>query len=120
MSRYAVNKFMWLVNMHPGSLAAYKADPVAYVEAWQAGAVSGADVARDAPAGADLSDDEVRALAARDFGALYAAGAHPYLLWSFTEAVWTPEVPRPELVEQFRAAATAAGYPDIRTTRYGP
>ncbi|HEY1487782.1 MAG TPA: hypothetical protein VGF84_16865, partial [Micromonosporaceae bacterium] len=84
MSRYAVNRFMWLVNMHAGSLAAYRADPSRFVDAWQAGEVSGADEVRAAPAGAELTDDEVRALATRDFAALYAAGAHPYLLWSFT------------------------------------
>ena len=104
MSRYAVNAFMRLVNMDHDETAAYVADPTGFVRRWVA--------AQDR---AVLSDDEQTALERRDYGALYAMGAHPYLLWSFTEAVWVPEVARPDLVESFRTAAAAVGYPDCRT-----
>lgn len=98
MSLYGVNTFMREVNMQPLRHAAYVADPPGYVETWEL---------------APLTQAEREALAARDYGALYRMGAHPYLLWSFTEAVWVPEVTRAELVESFRAGAI--GYPDVAT-----
>ncbi|MBO2449987.1 hypothetical protein J4573_22990 [Actinomadura barringtoniae] len=100
MSRYGINKFMRAVNMNPDALAAYIADPAAFVTAWPGGR---------------LAPDEVNALAQRDYGALYAFGAHPYLLWSFAEAVWVPEISRPDLVERYRQAALRCGYPDFST-----
>ena len=103
MSRYAVNSLMRLVNQEPGSLAAYVADPEAFVAEWLS------------VTGLPLSDVERAALEERDYASLYRLGAHPYLLWSFTEAVWVPEVSRPELVAAFRLAASEVGYPDWRT-----
>jgi hypothetical protein len=96
MSRYDVVALMRAVNMNPASLAAYRADPAGFVVAWPGG----------------LSAEEEQMLAARDFAALYAFGAHPFLLWSFTEAIYCPETPRSQLVEWFRTAAAAVGYPD--------
>ncbi|MFI6322554.1 hypothetical protein ACIBG8_33800 [Nonomuraea sp. NPDC050556] len=98
MSLYGVNAFMREINMQPLRHAAYVADQPGYVSSWER---------------APLSEHERAALSARDYGALYAMGAHPYLLWSFTEAVWVPEVTRAELVESFRARAI--GYPDVAT-----
>lgn len=103
MSRYAVNTFMQLVNLDAGRLAEYVRSPVAFVAEWEASR------------GLPLSALERTALEERDYATLYRIGAHPYLLWSFTEAVWVPEVSRPELVEAFRAAAREVGYPDWRT-----
>lgn len=108
MSRYVVNKLMREVNMRPESLAAYRDDAPAFVEAFRGGQRS---ATQD-----DLGADEAAALAARDYGALYALGAHPYLLWSFIEAALVPPLPRPELVDAFRIAAAAVGYPDCATT----
>ena len=102
MSRYAVNTFMRLVNIDPAALRDYVADPVGFASAW---------AEHDRPA---ASAPERTALEERDYATLYRLGAHPYLLWSFTEAVWVPEVSRPELVESFRAAAREVGYPDWR------
>jgi hypothetical protein len=114
MSRYTVNKFMRLVNMDPDALAAYRADPGTFTAQFVADtAPRGLD---HFPRGGPLTDEEFQALATRSYGDLYRLGAHPYLLWSFTEAVWTPEVARPELVEGFRRAASAVGYPDFATT----
>ncbi|WP_166352844.1 hypothetical protein [Phytoactinopolyspora limicola] len=113
MSQYVVNKFMRLVNMDPAALEAYVADPASFVAAFEA------DVDPDrqpwSVRGGRLEDHERRALVERDYGALYALGAHPYLLWSFTEAVWVPEITRAELVQRFRAAVTPFGYPDFGT-----
>jgi hypothetical protein len=54
-------------------------------------------------------------LATKDYGKLYALGAHPFTLWSFTEAVWHHEKPREELVVDYKAQAAKAGYPNFKT-----
>lgn len=104
MSRYAVNAFMRLVNMDPVALAAYVGEPAAFVASWLA------ELGRP-----PLSVEERQALDRRDYAALYRLGAHPYLLWSFTEAVWVPEVSRADLIADYKAAAAEVGYPDCRT-----
>lgn len=108
MSRYTVNKFMRQVNMDPASLHAYRTDAPASVAAF------GAE--QQAAAQDGLTEAEAQALCSYDFGTLYAMGAHPYLLWSFIEAALVPPMPRPELVQAFRVAAGAVGYPDFATT----
>lgn len=105
MSRYYVNRFMRDVHFSSEELTSYVNDPAGYVPRWVERVREGR---RDV-----LTADEHAALAARDYGALYALGAHPFLLWSFTEAVWIGELPRPEIVERFRRAAE--GYPDFST-----
>jgi hypothetical protein len=99
VSKYAVNKVMREVNMDPAALAAYRADSAGFVRARPG-----------------LTLDERAALADKDYGSLYALGAHPYLLWSFIEAALVPPRTRPELVDSFRVAASAVGYPDFATT----
>ena len=81
----------------------YVRDPAGFVAAWEQ------------QEGQQLAPEERAALAARDYARLYALGAHPFLLWSFTEAVWAHEVPREELVESYRTMARATGYPDFTT-----
>jgi hypothetical protein len=95
MSRYTVNRLMRQVLLDDDALAAYRDDPERYV-----GGQPG------------LTTAEAVALATTDYGALYALGAHPYLLWSFTEAALVPPMSRPDLVEAFRAAAAGAAGPD--------
>lgn len=105
MSRYLVNKLMRAVNMDPDLLARYRDEPADVVAAFVA----------EQPAGT-LAAEEANALAGKDYGALYALGAHPYLLWSFTEAALVPPMSRAELVDSFRRAAAETGYPDFATT----
>ena len=62
-----------------------------------------------------LEPEEREALATKDYGRLYALGAHPFTLWSFTEAVWVHEIPREELVADYKAKAAKAGYPSFKT-----
>ncbi len=118
MSRYAVNALMREVLITDQALADFRADPAAYVSAWSRRQLA-------AGSGVTLEAAESTALAARDYGTLYERGAHPYLLWSFTEAVWVPEVPRADLVADYKArAGRVDGFPDCRTVpspdvRYG-
>ncbi len=103
MSRYLMDKLMQRINADEPALVAYKRDPAGYVARWEENE------------GHRLTDEERAAFAARDFARLYALGAHPFLLWSWTEAVWTPERPREEVVRDYKQQTAAIGYPDFST-----
>lgn len=106
MSKYLMNKLIHRVNADEAALKAYRRDPAGFVAEWE----------RSQPASAGrLTDEEREALATRDYGRLYALGAHPFMLWSFTEAVWSHEVPRDELVRDYKEKTAAIGYPDFAT-----
>ncbi|GAA3935707.1 hypothetical protein [Microbacterium soli] len=111
MSDYMIGKFIRSVEMDDAVLARYIADPAAYVREWLAGG-SGPEAATDDRI---LSPEEQAAFAARDYGALFRLGAHPYLLWHFTEAIYEHEYTEGfgwrELVERYRAAIAPAGGP---------
>lgn len=103
MSKYLMNKFIHHVNMNEGAENDYKTNPRAYVEQWEKGEKL------------KLTAEEREALATRDYGKLYALGAHPFTLWSFTEAVWIDEMSRDELVKDYKEKARKVGYPDFKT-----
>ena len=103
MSKYSMNKLIHLVNMNEDSEKAYVANPRAFVETWEQSQKL------------KLQSEEREALATKDYGKLYALGAHPFMLWSFTEAVWVHEMPREQLVADYKAKAAKAGYPNFKT-----
>lgn len=115
MARYDVNAFMRWVNMHQAAHAAYIADTAATVRDWEARRDQEVLDPEPSPIGGRLTDEERQALIDRDFGALYDMGAHPYLLWSFTEAVYLHELPRDVIVQRFRERVADSGYPDFAT-----
>jgi len=112
MSAYMVDKFIRAVELGDATVAEYVADPAAFVERWLADGGTPAGPTDDRV----LTEAERAAFAARDFGALYALGAHPYLLWHFTEAVYEHEYTEGfgwrELVERYRAAVAPQGLVD--------
>jgi hypothetical protein len=103
MSKYLMNKLIHLVNMDESAEKEYVRNPRAFVEQWEK------------KQKLKLSSEEREALATKDYGKLYALGAHPFTLWSFTEAVWIHEKPREELVKDYKEKAANAGYPDFKT-----
>jgi len=103
MSKYLVNKFMHIVNMNEWAEKEYQTNPAAFVEKWEKSEKL------------KLIPEEREALCNRDYGKLYALGAHPFLLWSFTEAVWAHQIPRDQLVKDYKEKARAIGYPDFKT-----
>ncbi len=103
MSKYAMNKLIHHVNMSEAAEKQYKAKPREFVKQWEQ------------EQKLDLTPDEREALATKDYGKLYALGAHPFTLWSFTEAVWVEEIPREELVKDYKQKAAKAGYPNFKT-----
>ena len=103
MSKYLMNKLIHLVNMNEEAEKEYKARPREFVEKWEK------------TQKLKLESGEREALASRDYGKLYALGAHPFTLWSFTEAVWVHEKPRDDLIADYKAQAARAGYPNFKT-----
>ena len=103
MSKYLMNKLIHLVNMNREAEEEYKARSREFVDKWERTQTL------------KLEPEEREALATKDYGKLYALGAHPFTLWSFTEAVWVHEKPRDELVADYKAKAAKAGYPDFKT-----
>lgn len=103
MSRYLVNKFIHMVNMNEEWEKEYKSNPRAFVEKWEKGQKL------------KLTSEEREALCNRDYAKLYALGAHPFTLWSWTEAVWGQEVPREKLVKDYKEKTARIGYPDFKT-----
>jgi hypothetical protein len=103
MSKYLMNKLIHLVNINEAAEKEYKARPREFVERWEKTQT------------VKLEPEEREALATKDYGKLYALGAHPFTLWSFTEAVWAHERPREELVADYKAKAAKAGYPNFKT-----
>ena len=65
MSRYAVNKVLWTVARDDAQAAIYMENPETFL------------------ADFSLSDTEHRQLLERDFAAMFADGAHPFLLFTF-------------------------------------
>lgn len=103
MSKYAMNKLIHHVNMNEAAEQEYKTKPREFVRKWEE------------EQKLKFTAEEREALATKDYGTLYALGAHPFTLWSFTEAVWTHEVPREELVKDYKEKAAKTGYPDFKT-----
>jgi hypothetical protein len=96
MSRYAVNKVLWQVARDDTMAAAYKEAPEVFL------------------ADRGLTDDEHRRLLERDFPALFAAGAHPFLLFTFRIKLsggWS----YPMMVEHVKALADIDPPLDIST-----
>ena len=65
MSRYAMNKVLWQVARDDAAAAAFTESPITFL------------------ANRGLTDEEHRQLYTRDIPALFAAGAHPFLLYTF-------------------------------------
>ena len=103
MSKYLMNKLIHQVNMDKAAEREYASNPRAFVDKWETGQKL------------KFTTEEREALATKDYGKLYALGAHPFTLWSFTEAVWIHDKSREELVADYKAKATQAGYPDFKT-----
>jgi hypothetical protein len=103
MSKYVMNKLIHLVNMNEEAEKEYKMRPRKFVEKWEK------------TQKLKQESQEREALATKDYAKLYALGAHPFTLWSFTEAVWVQEKPRDELIADYKAKAAKTGYPSFKT-----
>jgi hypothetical protein len=107
-----VNKLIWDVDRSDAALAAFKEDARAYLDAWEAQA---ARPLSPCPEGGSLTSEEREAIQGRDYGALYAMGVNPFLLWQFARSISVPEIEITELITSFRAVVEPHGYPDFHT-----
>jgi len=108
-----VNKLMWEVDRSDEALASFKDDAAAFLEDWESLAELPVP---PYPDGGRLTDTERLAVETRDYGALYALGANPFLLWQFARSVSVPdEMGIDELITSFREAVEPHGYPDFHT-----
>jgi hypothetical protein len=108
-----VNKVMWEVDLTDANLAKFQADPVGFLDQWEMAAL---EPVPPYPRGGILTDEERRALETLDFGALYAMGCNPYILWQFARSVLVPHrVSGEELMKSFREDVEPHGYPDFAT-----
>jgi hypothetical protein len=113
MSRYMVNKLMWEVDRSDEALARFKEDPAAFLDDWES--LTERPVP-PYPDGGHLTDAERAAVENRDYGALYAMGVNPFLLWQFARSVSVPdEVGIDGLIASFREAVAPHGYPNFST-----
>jgi hypothetical protein len=79
-----VDKLLLAIDRTDDAVAAFRADPVAFVGRWEA---AWEDPEPPYPEGGRLGPSERRAFVERDWAALYAMGAHPYLLWHVVRSV---------------------------------
>ena len=77
MTRYALDKVLWEYAREPAFKAAFDADAAAAI------------------AGRELDGGERMALSGKDIRAIFALGAHPFLVYSFAIALnggWTVQL----------------------------
>jgi hypothetical protein len=80
---YAVNKFVYDTDRNPDFVARYIDDPVAYVDWYVENRLSRLlDNESEASSVRALDPATRTALETYDFAALYASGAHPFVLWT--------------------------------------
>jgi hypothetical protein len=120
MSRYLLNKFLYLVDRDPALVERYRHEPhelVAWWEETQANAVLNCH-AGEASTWLRLSDVERDALVTHDHVKLFELGAHPFLTLTLFIAMFERDNVEPlEYQRAFglRLAHFAMPYPDIAT-----
>jgi hypothetical protein len=114
MNRFEVDKFISFADADAERISAFATDPDGYVRAW---VERGSAAAKPVHDGGLLDGEAARAFAGEDYSALYAAGAHPYLLFHFVRAVDMARgtTPWPQFVEWYRSLVTPHGAPDFAT-----
>jgi hypothetical protein len=95
MSLYQVNKVLREVSHDQHQAQRFLEDSASYL------------------AGRDLTTEERRALVERDYAALYALGAHPFLLWGWTHHVHGADMR--SLAQSYVDAIAPYGRPDFAT-----
>lgn len=113
MSRYMINKLLIEIDRTDEAVEAYRLDPAGFVARWEAAA---AHPQPPYPDGGALTGPERTAFETLDYGALYAMGAHPFLLWHVVRAVLvSDELDVGELSARYIEAVAPYGHPDFTT-----
>ncbi len=102
-----MDKFLYRVDSGEETLEAYARDPERFVARW---------AEAETTSGHRFSDEERRALAERDYVALYRMGANPFLLWTLMLPILQRETPDAMAVARiYREKIKPFGRPDCRT-----
>jgi hypothetical protein len=115
MSRYYLDKFLYRVDRNPALLLEYMRDPAAFVPRWEHG--EGRQLMdTERTSGLHFTDEERRALVGRDILALYALGAHAFLLLTIMIPVYEDQFPDfPTFAHEFRNTISDLGLPGLRS-----
>ena len=98
-----MNKLLLAIDHDTESIERFIADTPGFLDEWEA-------------ASGHLTSEERSAFQAWDYAALYAMGAHPFLLFQAMRAAWVPtRIEMPDFIEAYRAAVTPLGRPDFTT-----
>jgi hypothetical protein len=115
VSRYYVDKFLFRVDRDPILLAEYKRRPREFVSEWELGMGRQLNETERSSA-LHFTDEERRALEDRDIAALYAVGAHPFLLLTIMVPIYAEQFPDfLAFAHDFRDRVAHLGRPEFRT-----
>jgi hypothetical protein len=115
MSRYYLDKFLYRVDRNASLLREYMRDPATFVPHWEQG--EGRQLTEvERSSGLQFTVEERRALVERDIPALYALGAHPFLLLTVMIPVYENQFPDfITFAHEFRNKIADLGHPDFGT-----
>jgi hypothetical protein len=120
VSRYLVDKFLFVVDRDPELVERYRRDPAGTVAWWEAEWANQLLKCTDGEASTWLSftEPERRALATHDQVALFEMGAHPFLTLTLWIAMFERDFDEPLAMQLDYAAKLRhipLPYPDIST-----
>jgi hypothetical protein len=120
MSKYLLNKFLFMIDRDPALVERYRADPRGTVAWWEA---ERANVVLNLPeieqsTWLKLTDVEREALATHDYPKLFELGAHPFLTLTLFIALFERDYAEPLAFQReyaLRLKHWSLPYPDITT-----
>lgn len=120
MSKYLVDKFLYMVDRDPDLVERYRTDPAGTVSWWEA--EEGPKIlncyAQESTTWLSFTDAERRALATHDHAALFGMGAHPFLTLTLWIAMFERDFTEPlgmQLDYAAKLSHFSLPYPDIAT-----
>ncbi|MEV4630313.1 hypothetical protein AB0J90_29035 [Micromonospora sp. NPDC049523] len=120
MSKYLIDKFLYLVDRDPELVERYRDDPRGTVDWWEAERANELLNSHTGEASTWLrfTDAEREALAAHDYVRLFELGAHPFLTLTLFIAMFERDHAEPLAFQKeyaVRLAHFSLPYPDIAT-----
>jgi hypothetical protein len=120
MSKYLVDKFLYTIDRDPELVERYRQDPAGTVTWWERERAAVILSLPETERGTwqAFTSPERQALAAHDYPALFALGAHPFLTLTLFIAMFERDHDEPLGFQKHYAATLAAfslPYPDITT-----
>src|SRR5665811_1323244 len=95
MSRGIINIVLYDIDQAEETIEQFTTDPSGFLAQYR------------------LTEDERAAFERSDYGALYAMGAHPFLLWQVVRSLaMIDSTPMPALIEEYRNSVSPHGTPD--------